>query len=721
MGSAQGLVNPYTVGEPVVDENLFFGRDNVLAWARKVLGARGTRRVVVIQGSYRIGKSSLLNQLHRHLPQRVFLIDLSALERDRLDYLLWRVASSILSTLRREKAVRLSEPEVNDYLSNPNHFHETFLPQVYKALRRKRLVLAFDEVTALEGGPGSLREAFYAYLSVVMESGLNLSLVLAVEEWPERPLPLFEDAFRWRLGPLDDDASRELIVGPAKGVLQYDYHATKRITELSSGHPYFVQLLCQVMFDRYAVGGRVSGRDVDRTVEEVTGLGSAYVERMWSETSPKAKIVLSGFAALHGAHGILLERDLSFLLIRSGARLSLADISRACAELVDRDLLEELGAKTYRFRVELVRLLLGQQRSPESVVGMGRARRVTVAASDWMGKFLWPLIGLLVVTSGIFGVLLSSRPSGGGSGATATAVGTESPSTLSFVLVTPTPGRQLTPVSVPTLPSLMRDEIVYMLWDPDAGNWEIYTMSADGSVVTRLTDSDADDTSPAWSQDHRWLVFVSERDGNQEIYRMNADGSEPLNLSSNPAPDWTPSVSPDGTKIVFASLRDGNWELYLMDADGSQLARMTFNQSPDYSPAWSPDGSRIAFVSERDGNLEIYVMPADGSEEVRLTSNNALDLSAAWSPDGSSIAFESYRDGNMEIYVMNADGTDQRNLTSYPAADDHGPSWTDDGLGIVFYSNRDGNWDLYLMNAQGGEARNLTDSRALEQEPFWGT
>jgi hypothetical protein len=718
--SERELVNPYVIEEPVAQDGLFFGRQDVLAWAREVLGARGTKRAVIVQGSRRIGKSSLLNQLDRHLPQAVFVIDLSAVREERLGSLLWRVATSIASRLREQSGVRFSEPQVNDFLSSADYFHEEFLPQVYKALRRKRLVLAFGEVAALEDEEGSLLQAFYAYLSTLMESDLNLSLVLALESWPEEPPALFGEAFRWRLGPLDSDSAGELVAEPARGVLEYEYHAVRRIMELTSGHPYFIQLLCHVVFERCAIEGRVSARDVEAVVEEVIELAAPYWERVWDASSPKARIVLAGFAGLRGAHGILLEQDLHFLLGRRGVKFAPSEITESCKELVDADVLEKLGAMSYRFRVEFLRVWVQGRRRLESVLGRRRTKQVATAASDWMGKFLWPLIGLLLATAVVFWCLASWQPVRDLSRASATPVETQDEPSLSVVLVTSTPDTRSTPTPVPT-PLPPRLDIAYMLWDEASGDWEIQAMSRDGSLVARLTDNDVDDSSPVWSDDHRWLVFVSERDGNREVYRMNSDGSEPQNLTSNPAPDWTPAISPDGTRIIFSSLRDGNWELYIMDADGSQLARMTFNQEPDYSPAWSPDGSRVAFVSERDGNLEIYVMEADGSGEVRLTRNGALDLSPAWSPDGSLIAFESYRDGNMEIYVMNADGSEQRNLTNYPLADDHGPSWTEDGFGIVFYSNRDGNWDLCLMNAQGGEVRKLTDTPTLEQEPFWST
>jgi Tol biopolymer transport system component len=58
------------------------------------------------------------------------------------------------------------------------------------------------------------------------------------------------------------------------------------------------------------------------------------------------------------------------------------------------------------------------------------------------------------------------------------------------------------------------------------GNWEIYTMNADGSEMTRLMHSPDLDFAPTWSPNGKQIAFLRQYSaGKSGIYTMNSDGS----------------------------------------------------------------------------------------------------------------------------------------------------------------------------------------------------
>jgi Tol biopolymer transport system component len=229
-------------------------------------------------------------------------------------------------------------------------------------------------------------------------------------------------------------------------------------------------------------------------------------------------------------------------------------------------------------------------------------------------------------------------------------------------------------------------------WSPDGtrlafssnrdGNWEIYTMNADGTGITRLTTNrSADDAAPAWSPDGTRIAFHSDRDGNYEIYVMNADGSGQTNLTKESgAEDATPSWAPSGAKIVFASEGD----LYTMNADGTSQVRLTTGTADDFFPAWSPDGTKIALGTRVAGKAFIEVVnAADGSGRTRLTHGGS-EYEPRWSKDGTKIAYSDFSTGLGHIFLMNADGSGASRVSGVAKRADYDPSWSPDGTRIAF-------------------------------------
>ena len=77
------------------------------------------------------------------------------------------------------------------------------------------------------------------------------------------------------------------------------------------------------------------------------------------------------------------------------------------------------------------------------------------------------------------------------------------------------------------------------------------------------------------------LVFSSDREGDMQVFTMNADGSGPTNISNSTGDDFDPSASPDGSRVTFFSNRNGNNEIFIMNADGTGQTNITCNPAHD--------------------------------------------------------------------------------------------------------------------------------------------
>src|SRR4051795_277479 len=72
------------------------------------------------------------------------------------------------------------------------------------------------------------------------------------------------------------------------------------------------------------------------------------------------------------------------------------------------------------------------------------------------------------------------------------------------------------------------------------------------------------------------LVFASDRvAGDVEVYSMNADGSVQTPLTNSPGDDTYPLWSPSGTRIAFSSARNGNNHIFTMSAGGADQTQIT--------------------------------------------------------------------------------------------------------------------------------------------------
>jgi Tol biopolymer transport system component len=781
-------VNPYIPGQPVDSPKLFFGRRDQLASIREHL-MKG-RGVFVVSGTPRIGKTSFLRQLPAYLPEEFVSVRIELLEENvqQLDWLLWRLADVIWHQLGSQLDLEGLEPLWADFEGHTGRLPNHYWPQIRAALGDRNLVLLLDDLDSLIRTEEDLLDHLVTVLGSWRgrDEGLMLALTTgtAYQEMLIRRHPrLFGGALTYELGPLTSEEAVRLITWPVDGVLTYDYGVARRMVEVTSGHPYYLQLLSFEVFNRCAPAGWVNQRDVDLVIEDLIAREIADFRQVWDESTPQEQAALAALVSLRGARGVATVQEVRTILNKAGARVERDQVAETLDSLVARGILERLGALSYRFRVALLRDWLceridleevvretrwaarGRGKSvhdrsvsklrprkerrkaaarpkPEPAEATGDAEEAVAGSRRW---WLWIPVAVvlaLVLAAVLRLTLFQSIPPEPTPTVTPrpsltvrlpTITPTLEPTLASVVTQavvptrpptdTPTPLPAVTPSPTPpVIVARTLPSIAYQSRERRDTGWFVYVMDSDGSNRTRLVEGQTEFLSaPTWSPDGSQIAYVSDRDGNPDIWVMNSDGSDQVNISNHKAKDHSPAWSPDGEWIAFASVRDSlYWELYLMRPDGSDVQRLTWwEDASDLSPVWSPDATRLAFASKRDGNWEIYTMDRDGSNLQRLTNAPADDTNPAWSPDGSRIAFESTREGYAEIYVIPIVGGEAINVSNAPFSSEHGPTWSPDGGRIAFYSDRDGEWDIYVMASDGSDPLKLTGDSTNDQVPAW--
>jgi hypothetical protein len=363
----QPRVNPYIAGSPITGTEMFYGRADVFAFIKRNLTGRHRDTPVVLYGQRRTGKTSVLYQLHRHLGPRYrcVFIDLHGLSLDGMGNLLHGIASSVSRDLRRSHQLTVEVPDRSLFLADPRSaFENAFLDAVWSALGEDdHLVLMLDEAVRLheEVQAGRLDREVFEFLRHLMQHFTRLNFVFSLgsglEEMAKDYAFMFSVSLYRRISFLEPAAARELITRPARGCYEVTPQAVAKILQVTSGHPYYTQLVCHCLFDAWSRAPKpvMDAADVEAVLAEAIELGSANLTYVWEDSAPEEKALMAGIATAmrHGPDPVPIGNALD-AWGELGVRLPEREVARALRSLTSREVLA--GDQAYGFSVDLQRL-----------------------------------------------------------------------------------------------------------------------------------------------------------------------------------------------------------------------------------------------------------------------------------------------------------------------------------------------------------------------------
>jgi tetratricopeptide (TPR) repeat protein len=364
-------INPYIVGNPVGNSPAFVGRDDVLQKVLRVV-REPSQNAIVLYGQRRIGKTSVLQEMAARLPKEgayhPILFDL----QDKAGWALGRVLGNLAHQMSRILELAIpdlgSEPEIT--------FRQVWLPHVLNTLPTDTsLVLLFDEFDVL-ANPESEQAAaaFFPYLRDLLNTNpkrLNCVFVIGrnIDDLTSIALSLFRDIPAQHVSRLNDAETIKLIrlSETNKSLNWSNGEAIEKIWQLTSGHPFLTQALCSDIWDRLYHKNpdeppTVTSKDVEEAIPDTLSYRRNTLEWLWDGLPPAERVVASTLASA-GATAIT-ETQLEELLRKSGVQIIIRELQNAPRLLQEWDLIEEVGEKEYRFRVELLRRWIAEYKLP---------------------------------------------------------------------------------------------------------------------------------------------------------------------------------------------------------------------------------------------------------------------------------------------------------------------------------------------------------------------
>ncbi len=209
---------------------------------------------------------------------------------------------------------------------------------------------------------------------------------------------------------------------------------------------------------------------------------------------------------------------------------------------------------------------------------------------------------------------------------------------------------------------------------------DLWTVSRQGGMATRLTGGVGFETEAAFSPDGSTIAFTGEYDGNVDVFAIPAVGGTPKRVTYHPDADRVVGWTPDGKRILFRSNRDSfsrYTQLYTVSVDGGMADVLPLPMA--CTGSFSPDGKRLVYAPLDGGQFApgfanfvswkryrggeasyLWIVNLADLSTVKIPRTDSNDINPMWL--GDKIYFLSDRSGPMTLYSWDLKSKDVKKL-----------------------------------------------------------
>nr|HQV32832.1 AAA family ATPase [Calditrichia bacterium] len=305
MTAIQHIPNPFIVGNPIKSRSMFYGREDDFEFLRTKLGTGKNSHIIVVCGERRSGKTSILFQILNgalgsdYLPVLIDMQTMAALRNDTEFF-----ERFALETLKSLPQGLLSSQQY-DFASgktSPYKVFDNLLDDIHISFPYQKILFLIDEFELIDAKieEGSLNPNFVRFLSGILESERNISFILTGSQRLEERdntvwKSLFGKALYRNMSFLSHGDTCRLVSEPIQEWVTVDDPVLDHIYQLTSGQPFYTQVVCQNLIDLLNERRRneVHPGDVDRVVEEILENPLPQMLYFWNSLSANQKLLLS--------------------------------------------------------------------------------------------------------------------------------------------------------------------------------------------------------------------------------------------------------------------------------------------------------------------------------------------------------------------------------------------------------------------------------------------